>query len=45
MPSSQETGPVKVIDSIESVFAGLSAAGYIASRQIATAIFFGKILD
>jgi MoxR-like ATPase len=45
MPSSQETRPVKIVDSIESVFAGLGAAGYIASRQIATAIYIAHHLQ
>jgi MoxR-like ATPase len=42
MPSSHITIPH--IESIESVFAGLSGAGYIASRQIATAIYIAHHL-
>lgn len=42
MPSSHTSAPH--IESIESVFAGLSAAGYIASRQIATAIYIAHHL-
>jgi MoxR-like ATPase len=45
MPSSQKSKSSKPIDSIESVFAGLSAAGYIASRQIATAIYIARHLQ
>jgi MoxR-like ATPase len=44
MPSRQEKRPEKKVDSIESVFTGLSAAGYIASRQIATAIYIARHL-
>src|SRR5690606_13090954 len=42
MPSSHTSAPH--IESIESVFAGLSAAGYIAGRQIATAIYIAHHL-
>ena len=45
MPSSQKSKSAKSIDSIESVFAGLGAAGYIASRQIATAIYIARHLQ
>jgi MoxR-like ATPase len=45
MPSSPKSRSDKNIDSIESVFAGLGTAGYIASRQIATAIYIAHHLQ
>jgi MoxR-like ATPase len=44
MPSSQTADPQRFIRSIDEVFAGLGGAGYIASRQIATAIYIAHHL-
>jgi MoxR-like ATPase len=45
MPSHQTSSPPRTIESIEDVFAGLSGAGYIASRAIATAIYIAHHLQ
>ncbi|MCC7079177.1 MAG: MoxR family ATPase [Burkholderiales bacterium] len=45
MPSSQTRSSLPPIESIESVLAGLGAAGYIASRPIATAIYIAQHLQ
>jgi MoxR-like ATPase len=44
MPSSETAEPQRIIRSIDEVFAGLGGAGYIASRQIATAIYIAHHL-
>ena len=45
MQNSQDNNPPRLIQSIDEVDAGLSAAGYIASRQISTAIYLSHCLQ
>ena len=45
MPSHQTSSAPRTVGSIEEVFAGLSGAGYIASRAIATAIYIASPLQ
>ena len=44
MHSSQQDSPQRLIRSIDEVDAGLGAAGYIASRQISTAVYIAHHL-
>jgi len=45
MQNSQDSNAQRFIQSIDEVDAGLSAAGYIASRQISTAIYLSQCLQ
>jgi MoxR-like ATPase len=45
MQNSQDSNSRRLIQSIDEVDAGLSAAGYIASRQISTAIYLSHCLQ
>jgi MoxR-like ATPase len=45
MQNSQDSNSQRLIQSIDEVDAGLSAAGYIASRQISTAIYLSHCLQ
>ena len=45
MPRAKRSDPQRRIESIDDVFAGLGTAGYIASRQIATALFIASQLQ
>ena len=40
-----DTGPSSPVSSIEAVEAGLAAQGYIASRQIATAVYLSQAIE